>query len=133
MHNVDLSPVLGPLVQLAGLILMGLVGWALQVLNAWMKAHAKFLDSQTQALVESAFSRALQNGVRIAQQGLAAEAAKHSTFDAKSWVSEQAAQWAIDHSPDYVEQFFGGDETSALEHASEKALAFLPPPAEVVK
>jgi hypothetical protein len=128
MHDtLNLAPLFPDINEFVGLVMTGIAGWAVKWLLSVMKGHAAFLDQQTQELIASGFSRALQNGMSIATAKLQAGEAEHSTVTVNSWLAQVAGQYAIDHSPDYVATFLG-DKTpqEAIQHAADKALAYLP-------
>lgn len=127
MHTINLAPLFQQVVDpVLVTILTGLAAWVAQRASAWLGAHAKFLDQKTDATLADGFNRALQNGVSIAMNQLDQFEGRHDQAQVKSWVAAKAGQYAINHSPDFVQRFTG----MTPEAAAEKALAYLPVPAE---
>lgn len=124
MHTIDLTPfyqqVLDPFLLT---VLSGIAIWLGAKVNSWLTAHAKFLGEQTDAALATGFNRALSNGVTIAMNQLDQFQGAHTEVDVKSWVAEKAAQYAINHSPDFMQKFTGMTPNDA----AQKALAYLPP------
>jgi hypothetical protein len=126
---VDLSPIYSQVVSpLALAILSGLGIWLSTYVRQFFLDHAAFLGQQTDKLLADGFQRALQNGTAIAMKQLDQFEGAHTQVEVNSWLAAKAAQYAINHSPDYMARFMG-DATpdEAIAHAAEKALAFLPP------
>ena len=121
--GVTLAPLYSTLNEALATLLAGLVTLLVTALGAWLRRHFKFLSQQTDAVITSGFNKALQNGVNIATNSLEQYEGEHSTVAVKSWIAAKAAQYAIDHNPDYLKRFVG----VTPEDAARKALAYLQP------
>ena len=136
-NHVDLTPLFPYLNEFLVVLLSGLVGIATMWLRNFLRAHAAFLGVQTDKALADGFDRALQNGVNIALQQADRFEKDHATVDFpggfKGWVAARAAQYAVDHSPDYVANFFGSaNADQAMVDAANKALSKIPLPGGVV-
>lgn len=127
MHAVNLIPIFTYLNEFIGLVLVGVAGWVVQRLLAWLQAHCKFLSQQTDSVLANGLNTALQNGVAIAMNKIGGVEAAHSTVEVKGLVQSMAAQYAIDHAPDAISHF-----GLSPEQVATKALAYLPPAPAVV-
>lgn len=124
MGHVDLTPIYGMVNTALLTLLGGLAIWLSAYAKQWLAAHAKFLGEQTDAQLAAGLNRALSNGVQIAMQQVGDLEKANPGFDTKSWVTNYAAQFAIDHSPAAMDRFGLNPNDMAL-----KALAYLPTPA----
>ncbi len=127
MHSVDLTPLYTTLNEGFGLFLTGLVGWLGMEARGWLREHAAFLGASTDKALADGFERALQNGAQIAQHEIDQYEGEHSTVAVNGWLASKAAQYAVDHSPDYMKRF-----GLSPDDVARKALAYLPPPPPVV-
>jgi hypothetical protein len=124
MHSIDLSPIYGMLNEALLTLLGGLTLWLTATAKAWLQAHMKFLDEQTQAQLAAGLNRALSNGVQIAMQQTDKLEAQYPGLPVQGQIAAWAAQYAVDHSPAAIEKFGLDPNDLAL-----KALAYLPTPA----
>jgi len=122
MHTVDLSPLYAAIDQGAVLLLAGVVGYLGILGRNLINKHLEFLGQATDKTLADGFDRALQNGANIAMQELNQYEGEHSQIAVQGWLQAKAAQWAVDHSPDYMARFGLSPEDIA-----RKALAKLPP------
>lgn len=127
MHNVDLSPVYGFINEALVILLGALATWLGLQVRQWISAHVSFLGQATDKTLADGFDRALQNGIAIALQQAHTYEGEHSTVAINGWLAAKAAQYAIDHSPDYMARFGLSPDDIAT-----KALAHLPPPVVTV-
>lgn len=123
MSSIDLTPIYSALDQTIVLVVGAVIVWIGMQARAWLTAHASFLDQATDQRLATGFERALQNGVNIAMQQLDQYEQAHAKVPVNSWVAAKAAQYAIDHSPDYMSRF-----NLTPDQIATKALAYLPPP-----
>jgi hypothetical protein len=115
MTTIDLSPVLTPLLQLAGLVLTGVATWALQAV-----AHHFHVSTQS-ALFQNVLG-AVDRGIAYGQQQAAAKVAAGVPVQVNSAVQAQAIQYVVDKMPDTLKSL-GMDPT----HVADLVLAKLPP------
>ena len=122
MHTVDLTPIYQAFDQTIVLVLGGVILW----LGAWgrklITEHLSLLGQQQDKILADGFERALRNGAAIAMNSLDDYEKAHATADVHGLLASAAAQYAIDHSPDYMDRF-----GLTPDQIATKALAYLPP------
>lgn len=89
---VDLSPLLTPLIQIAGLVLTGLVGWAATRVAAY--AHISSQNSLLQSVLA-----AVDRGINYGQQVATAAAQKDATVNVTSATQAAAVQYVTSKLP----------------------------------
>lgn len=117
--TIDLSPILTPLLQLAGLIFTGLAAWAVNKL-------ATYLHVQSQSALLSTVIGVVDRGIAYGQNVVQAKIASGVRVDVKNEVAAQALNYAITKAPDTLKGL--GMDSS---HVADLILARLPPPAPV--
>ena len=118
MTAIDLSPILTPLVQLAGLALAGFASWAL----SQVAAHYKI--STQSALFQNVLG-AVDRGIAYGQTVVAAKAS-NVTINTSNAVAAEAANYVISKMPDALAKL---GMTPA--HVADLVTARLPQPISV--
>jgi hypothetical protein len=114
--TIDLSPVLTPLLQLAGLVLTGVASWALG------RVAQHFRVATQSALFQNVLG-AVDRGIAFGQQTVQADITAHGQVAVSNAVQAQAVQYVVDKLPGTLKAL---DITPA--HVADLVLAKLPPP-----
>lgn len=114
--TIDFSPVLTPLLQLAGLVLTGVAGWAVTKL-------ATYLHVQTQSALLQTVTDVADRAISYAQNVVAAKVASGgAVVDVKNATIAEASNYLIAKAPQSL-RALGMDST----HVADLILAKLPP------
>ena len=113
--TIDFSPVLTPLLQLAGLVLTGVAGWAVTKL-------ATYLHVQSQSALLSTVVGVVDRGIAYGQQVVQAKIDTGVKVDVKNAVAAEAANYVIAKAPSTLKSL--GMDAS---HVADLVLARLPP------
>jgi hypothetical protein len=123
VHNmqIDLTPILNPLIVFAGLVLTGFASWAMTYIAAY--AH-RSMQSQTAQMVLGGADRAISYGTSLALNA----AAQDGTINVADTARSHAEAYMIAKFPDLLKDF-GIDVTTAKgqQAISDLILAKLPP------
>ena len=133
MNHFDLTPIFPYVNEFLVTLLTGVAGVATLWLKSWLDEHKALLGAQLNSRLTQDFSDALDHGVQIAMQNTEEFEKENALVPVqgglKGWVAARAAQYAVDHSPQYVANFFGADSPdAAMKDAALKALAHIPTP-----
>lgn len=116
---INFAPILEQLLQVFGLLLAGVVAWAVNKAKGYLEAQTNIkLDAQATALIETA----VHNGVKYAQAQLSTIVkGTDLSVDVKHPVVAEAANYVITHVPEALARLGVTNQ-----HLSEKILAKLP-------
>lgn len=126
MPHIDLSPLFPYVNETIVLVATGVAAWLVQELRAWLQKHTAFLSAQTDNAIAAGLNTALKNGVTLALNQMQAWETAHKDVQVQGAVTRIAAQYALDHAPEYAAHFGLSPDDLAT-----KALAFLPPPPSI--
>lgn len=114
-HVIDFTPILQQLIQLLGLVLMGLATWAVKKASDYFGLKQ---DDSARALIETA----VKNGVKYAEGKLSGEVSKlDPAVTVNSPFVAEAANYVIGHVPDALTRL-----GVTQQQLSEKILAQMP-------